>query len=130
MRSWTRVFSDFSFFIFCCAVFRPPLSKGQSQDDGGPGVGIQWVEPMSAIGGKADIRQSLTQYRGLNVCCWGQSRRSRAALWMSAYSHKRTFAGIEIPSAQGPESTLFSHSVVRADRLLSDPNLPSACDPR
>ncbi len=65
-------FHIFHFLYF--TVFRPPLSKGQSLDDGGPGVGIQWVEPMSAIGGKADIRRSLTQYRAYECPLSGVKR--------------------------------------------------------
>ncbi len=37
-------------------------------------------------------------------------RRPTGHLSMSAYSHILEFSGIEIPSAQGPESTRVGHS--------------------
>ncbi len=43
-----------------------------------------------------------------NVCFRGLSGRSRHGPKESAYSQKETFAGVEILSTQGPESTVDS----------------------
>ncbi len=42
---------------------------------------------------------------GWNVCCWGRSRRCLSGAVRTVHSQKETFAGVEIPSAQGLEST-------------------------
>ena len=54
---------------------------------------------MSALGHKRTLSDTLS-----NVRYWGQSGRSRATLWMSAYSQKRTSTQVT-DGSQSPEAS-------------------------
>jgi hypothetical protein len=59
------------------------------------------------------------QFFASDVCLRGYSGRWRHNPKESAISHKETFAGIEIPSAQGLESTQGSYAFQKRVYLLA-----------